>query len=95
MVSDRDGLRSRQRRAGRRCRSHLSLRGSPTHLADSSGNRVWAALRRGAGPEPPWRMQRRAMALTSWVPDLRHLAGKPRTGLGVVPRLRVIPISTT
>ena len=67
--------------------------GSPAHLADSlQGTRVWAAIfdawRGGAALA---RCSAGAMALTSWVPDLRHLAGKPRTGLGVVPRLRVIP----
>jgi cyanophycinase-like exopeptidase len=67
--------------------------GSPAHLADSlQGTRVWAAIfdawRGGAALAG---CSAGAMALTSWVPDLRHLAGKPRTGLGVVPRLRVIP----
>jgi cyanophycinase-like exopeptidase len=67
--------------------------GSPTHLADSlRGTRVWAAIvdewRSGAALAG---CSAGAMALTSWVPDLRHLAGKPRSGLGVVPRLRVIP----
>ena len=32
-----------------------------------------------------------AMALTSWVPNFRRPTGKPGSGLGVVPRLRVIP----
>ena len=67
--------------------------GSPAHLADLlQGTRVWAAIfdawRGGAALAG---CSAGAMALTSWVPDLRHLAGKPRTGLGVVPRLRVIP----
>ncbi len=67
--------------------------GSPAHLADLlQGTRVWAAIfeawRGGAALAG---CSAGAMALTSWVPDLRHLAGKPRAGLGVVPRLRVIP----
>jgi cyanophycinase len=31
------------------------------------------------------------MALTSWVPDIRHPMRDPHPGLGVVPQLRVIP----
>ncbi len=67
--------------------------GSPAHLADSlRGTRVWAAIvdewRAGAALAG---CSAGAMALTSWVPDLRRLTRKPRSGLGVVPRLRVIP----
>jgi cyanophycinase-like exopeptidase len=67
--------------------------GSPAHAADSlRGSRVWAAI------ADEWRAgaalagcSAGAMALTSWVPDFRRPMGKPRSGLGVVPRLRVIP----
>jgi cyanophycinase len=67
--------------------------GSPAHLADSlQGTLLWAAIVDG------WRAgaalagcSAGAMALTSWVPDLRHLTRTPRRGLGLVPRLRVIP----
>ena len=67
--------------------------GSPAHLADSlRGTRVWAAIvdewRAGAALAG---CSAGAMALTSWVPDLRRLARKRRSGLGLVPRLRVIP----
>ena len=67
--------------------------GSPAHLADSlRGTRVWAAIveewRAGAALAG---CRAGAMALTSWVPDLRHLTRSPRSGLEVVPRLRVIP----
>jgi cyanophycinase-like exopeptidase len=67
--------------------------GSPTHVADSlRGTRLWAAIvdewRAGAALAG---CSAGAMALTSWVPDFRHPIGTPRSGLGVVPRLRVIP----
>ena len=67
--------------------------GSPAHLADSlRGTRVWAAIldewRAGAALAG---CSAGAMALTSWVPDLRRLTREPRSGLEVVPRLRVIP----
>ncbi len=67
--------------------------GSPAHLADSlRGTPLWAAIvdewRAGAALAG---CSAGAMALTSWVPDLRHLTRTPRSGLGVVPRLRVIP----
>jgi cyanophycinase-like exopeptidase len=67
--------------------------GSPTHVADSlRGTRVWAAIvdawRAGAALAG---CSAGAMALTSWVPDLRHPRAGPRRGLGVVPGLRVLP----
>jgi cyanophycinase-like exopeptidase len=67
--------------------------GSPAHLADSlRGTRVWAAIveewRAGAALAG---CSAGAMALTSWVPDLRRLTRTPRSGLGLVPGLRVIP----
>ena len=67
--------------------------GSPTHVANSlRGSRVWAAIvdewRAGAALAG---CSAGAMALTSWVPNFRRPTGRPRSGLGVVPRLRVIP----
>jgi len=67
--------------------------GSPAHLADAlRGTRVWAAIvdewRAGAALAG---CSAGAMALTSWVTDLRRLTRTPRSGLGLVPRLRVIP----
>ncbi|MGD1032901.1 MAG: Type 1 glutamine amidotransferase-like domain-containing protein [Candidatus Dormibacteria bacterium] len=67
--------------------------GNPTHVAESlQGTRVWAAI------ADEWRAgaalagcSAGAMALTSWVPNFRRPTGKPGSGLGVVPRLRVIP----
>ena len=67
--------------------------GSPAHLADSlRGTRVWAAIvdAWGAGAALAG-CSAGAMALTSWVPDLKHLTRRPRSGLGLVPRLRIIP----
>ena len=67
--------------------------GSPAHLADSlRGTRLWAAIADAwQGGAALAGCSAGAMALTSWVPDLRHLTRTPRQGLGVVPRLRVIP----
>jgi len=67
--------------------------GSPGHLADTlRGTRVWAAIhaewRRGAALAG---CSAGAMALTSSVPDIRHPRAAPHPGLGVVPRLRIIP----
>jgi cyanophycinase-like exopeptidase len=67
--------------------------GSPTHLADSlRETRVWAAIvdawHAGAALAG---CSAGAMALTPWVPDLRRPTAGPRRGLGVVPRLRVLP----
>lgn len=67
--------------------------GSPTHVASSlRGSRVWdachAAWQGGAALAG---CSAGAMALTSWVPDLRHPVREADPGLGVVPALRVIP----
>ena len=67
--------------------------GSPPFLADAlRGSALWAAV------EQAWRggaalagCSAGAIALTSWVPDLRHPVNPTREGLGVVPQLRVIP----
>lgn len=67
--------------------------GSPPFLADAlRGSALWAAV------EAAWRggaalagCSAGAIALTSWVPDLRHPVNPTRAGLGVVPALRVIP----
>jgi cyanophycinase-like exopeptidase len=67
--------------------------GSPTHLADSlRGTRVWASIvdewRAGAALAG---CSAGAMALTAWVPDLMRPTAGPRRGLGIVPKLRVLP----
>ncbi len=67
--------------------------GNPPHCAATlRGTRVWnavlAAWRGGAALAG---CSAGAMALTSWVPDLRHPTRAADPGLGVVPQLRVIP----
>ena len=67
--------------------------GNPTFLADTlRDTAVWRAI------EAAWRAgaalagcSAGAMALTSWVPSIRHPRGGGTVGLGVVPHLRVIP----
>ena len=67
--------------------------GNPTFLADTlRDTAVWRAI------EAAWRAgaalagcSAGAMALTSWVPSIRHPRGGGTVGLGVVPQLRVIP----
>jgi cyanophycinase len=67
--------------------------GNPPYLASTlAGTAVWGAI------EAAWRSgaalagcSAGAIALTSWVPDIRHPTREPLPGLGVVPRLRVIP----
>jgi len=67
--------------------------GNPTFLADTlRGSKVWAAIERA------WRdgaalagCSAGAMAMTSWVPSLRHPRGGGTVGLALVPHLRVIP----
>ncbi len=67
--------------------------GNPPYCASTlRGTAVWAAARQAwldgaalAGCSAG------AMSLTSWVPDLRHPLRESDPGLGVVPRLRVIP----
>lgn len=67
--------------------------GSPPHLVHTLvGSRVWeaivAAWRGGAALAG---CSAGAIALTSWVPDLRDPAAAPRDGLSVVPGMRVLP----
>ena len=67
--------------------------GDPPFLADAlRGSALWTAI------EQAWRggaalagCSAGAIALTSWVPDLRHPINPTREGLGVLPHLRVIP----
>jgi len=67
--------------------------GNPAYLADTlRGTAVWdaivAAWRGGASLAG---CSAGAMALTSWVPSLRHPHQGGTVGLGLVPHLRVIP----
>ena len=67
--------------------------GNPAYLADTlRGTAVWdaivAAWRGGAALAG---CSAGAMALTSWVPSLRHPRTGGTVGLGLLPRLRVIP----
>ncbi len=67
--------------------------GSPPYLSGTlRGTRVWAAVlaewRSGAALAG---CSAGAIALTTWVPDLRQPLLEPRPGLGVVPRLGVLP----
>ncbi|MDE3044514.1 MAG: Type 1 glutamine amidotransferase-like domain-containing protein [Acidobacteriota bacterium] len=67
--------------------------GNPTYLADTLRDTlVWSAI------EETWRhgaalagCSAGAMALTSWVPSLRHPRGGGTVGLGLLAHLRVIP----
>lgn len=67
--------------------------GNPPFLANAlRGSALWAAV------ESAWRggaalagCSAGAIALTSWVPDIRHPLSPPVEGLGVAPLLRVIP----
>ncbi len=67
--------------------------GDPTYLARTlRGTRVWAAV------EAAWRSgaalagcSAGAIALTDWVPAVRAPAREPERGLGLLPRLRVLP----
>lgn len=67
--------------------------GNPGYLADAlRGTRVWAAI------VEAWRTgsalagcSAGAMALTSWVPSIRHPRKGGTEGLGLLPHLRVIP----
>ncbi len=67
--------------------------GSPTFLAQTlRGTRVWdaihAAWQAGAALAG---CSAGAIALTSWVPSMRALQRAPDPGLGVLPKLRVLP----
>ena len=67
--------------------------GNPGYLADAlRGTRVWTAI------VEAWRSgsalagcSAGAMALTSWVPSIRHPRKGGTEGLGLLPHLRVIP----
>ena len=67
--------------------------GSPPYCAATlRGTRVWAAvLEAWHGGAALAGCSAGAMALTSWVPDLRHPTRAADPGLGVLPRVRVIP----
>ncbi|HET6794496.1 MAG TPA: Type 1 glutamine amidotransferase-like domain-containing protein [Acidimicrobiales bacterium] len=67
--------------------------GSPSYLVDTlRDTRVWAGIvaewQRGAALAG---CSAGAIALSSWVPDIRRPEAEARAGLGVVPRMRVIP----
>lgn len=67
--------------------------GSPAYLAETlRGTRVWSAIvdewQRGAALAG---CSAGAMALTSWVPDIRRPDARAREGLGVVRAMRVLP----
>jgi cyanophycinase len=67
--------------------------GSPPFLARTlRGTALWQAIERAwQGGAALAGCSAGAMALTSWVPDLRRPVSPPDPGLGVVPLLRVIP----
>lgn len=67
--------------------------GSPSYLADTlRDTAVWRAIvaewQAGAALAG---CSAGAMAMTDWVPDLRHPGRPAKPGLGIVPQLRVIP----
>jgi cyanophycinase-like exopeptidase len=67
--------------------------GNPPYLARTlRGTRVWEAIAAAwsAGAALAG-CSAGAMALSSWVPDIRQAEAEPDPGLGVVPDLRVIP----
>ncbi|MGB8652464.1 MAG: Type 1 glutamine amidotransferase-like domain-containing protein [Mycobacteriales bacterium] len=67
--------------------------GNPPYLAATlRGTRVWEAIRRAwEGGAALAGCSAGAMALTSWVPDIRQPLAEPQPGLGVVGHLQVIP----
>jgi cyanophycinase-like exopeptidase len=67
--------------------------GNPPYLAQSlAGTRLWEAIRSAwEGGAALAGCSAGAIALTSWVPDIRHPDRPPLDGLGAVPQLRVIP----
>ena len=67
--------------------------GSPPYCsATLRGTLVWQAVERAwLGGAALAGCSAGAMSLTSWVPDVRHPLHDADGGLGVVPRLRVIP----
>ena len=67
--------------------------GNPPYLSSAlSGTPVWQAIRRAweAGAALAG-CSAGAIALTSWVPDIRNPGNPPLSGLGAVPGVRVIP----
>ena len=67
--------------------------GNPPYLAAAlRGTRLWESVRAAwQGGAALAGCSAGAMALTSWVPDIRHPMRDADPGLGVVPGLRVIP----
>lgn len=67
--------------------------GNPPYLASVlRGTRVWAAIREAwEGGAALAGCSAGAMALTSWVPDIRRPLRDPEPGLGAVEHLRVLP----
>jgi cyanophycinase-like exopeptidase len=67
--------------------------GNPTYLSSTlRGTRLWEAIRTAwEGGAALAGCSAGAMALTSWVPDIRHPRRDPDPGLGMLPHLRVIP----
>ena len=67
--------------------------GNPPYLAATlRGTLVWEAIRRAwEGGAALAGCSAGAMALCSWVPDIRKPTAEPIEGLGAVPGLRVIP----
>jgi cyanophycinase len=67
--------------------------GSPTFLAQTlRGTAVWAAIVAAWGSGSSLAgCSAGAIALTGWVPAMRAPHGEPDPGLGLLPRLRVLP----
>lgn len=67
--------------------------GNPSYLSTTlRGTRLWEAVHHAWSEGAALAgCSAGAMALTSWVPDIRDAARTPDGGLGVVPHLRVIP----
>ena len=67
--------------------------GNPPYVASVlRGTLVWSAIRKAwEGGAALAGCSAGAMALTSWVPDIRHPLRDPEPGLGAVEHLRVIP----
>lgn len=67
--------------------------GNPSYLAETlRGTRLWEAVHRAwVGGAALAGCSAGAMALTAWVPDIRHPLRDADPGLGLLPQLRVIP----
>jgi cyanophycinase len=94
LVRDREGAQSEELAALVEGAGLVYLSGgNPPYLAQAlRGTRVWEAI--SAAWEAGAALagcSAGAIALTSWVPDIRHPLRDPIEGLGVVPQLRVIP----